>query len=267
MEHDLDKSVEEKFGKKPKFFENNQNHNIKNIIGVFSGKGGVGKSMVTTLLAVELQKKGYNVGILDADITGPSIPKSFGLEPNVSGNDTDMFPPVSKSGIKIMSINLLMDDETQPVLWRGPMLGSVLRQFYSNTLWGELDYLLIDMPPGTGDVSMTVFQSMPLTGVIIVSTPQDLVKMIVAKAINMCKQMDVEILGLVENMSYMECDKCGNYIYPFGESKLNDIALTYEINPLGRLPIVPNNSKLIDNGKAEDIDSSIIDEVIDNLLN
>ena len=247
----------------------NENNHIKKIIAVMSGKGGVGKSMVTTTLAVSLAKQGYSVGILDSDITGPSIPKAFGLKPGVTGNsDNLMFPPITKKyGIKVMSINVLIDDPTQPVVWRGPVLGSAIKQFYQDVLWEDLDYLLIDMPPGTGDVALTVFQMLPVDGVVIVSTPQDLVKMIVGKAVSMCNQMNMKIIGLVENMAYMKCPCCNNPIYPFGLSKLDDVCETFELNPIASLPINPDLTKLVDDGKAEDIDvdaySSLAKAVID----
>ncbi|MBQ9124548.1 MAG: Mrp/NBP35 family ATP-binding protein [Acholeplasmatales bacterium] len=244
-------------------------NNIKNIIGIVSGKGGVGKSTVTSLIAVDLAKKGYKVGILDSDITGPSIPKAFGVTEEVTGNDKLMFPPVSRGGIKVMSINLLIDDPTKPVLWRGPVIGNAIKQFYSDVFWGELDYLLIDMPPGTGDVALTVFQSIPVDGVVIVSTPQDLVKMIVGKAVNMCKQMNIKIIGLVENMSYMECPCCGEFLYPFGPSKLKEVAEFYNIKPLCNLPISTRYAELIDDGDVELIDtaSTNIEEAIKTIEN
>ncbi len=263
---DIDEAVEKRFGHKPEMFETNSQNKIRHIIGIASGKGGVGKSMVTSLLALSLRKQGYNVGILDADITGPSIPKGFGVPSYVDGTDELMFPQVSKSGIKIMSINLLFEDPTSPVLWRGPMIGSALKQFYCDVLWGELDFLLIDMPPGTGDVPMTLYQSLPIDGVVIVSTPQDLVKMIVGKAVNMCKQMNVNILGLVENMSYMPCPHCGEKLYPFGESKLEEVSEFYNIVPLGTLPINPNANKNVDSGTVEDIDVSDLKELTEKLL-
>ena len=246
----------------------NENNHIKKIIAVMSGKGGVGKSMVTTTLAVSLAKKGYKVGILDSDITGPSIPKAFGLKPGVTGNsDNLMFPPMTKDlGIKVISINVLIDNPAEPVVWRGPVLGSAIKQFYQDVLWEELDYLLIDMPPGTSDVALTVFQMIPVDGVVIVSTPQDLVKMIVGKAVHMCEMMDVPVLGLVENMSYMECSCCNNKIYPFGESKLVEVADEYNILALGSMPINPEFAKLIDAGKAEEIDSSFMKDIVDLLM-
>ncbi|MBR6072537.1 MAG: Mrp/NBP35 family ATP-binding protein [Acholeplasmatales bacterium] len=265
-EKNIDEAVEKRFGHKNDMFETNSKNKIKHIIGVASGKGGVGKSMVTSLLAISLAKSGYKVGILDADITGPSIPKGFGVPAFVDGTDELMYPQISKLGIKIMSINLLFEDPTLPVLWRGPMIGSALKQFYCDVLWDELDFLLIDMPPGTGDVPMTIYQSLPIDGVVIVSTPQDLVKMIVGKAVNMCKQMNVNILGLVENMSYMECPCCGEILYPFGESKLDEIADFYNIVPLGSLPINPDSNKYVDNGTVEDLDVSRLSEIIEKLL-
>ena len=264
-EKDIDQAVEKKFGHKNEMFETNSQNKIKHIIAISSGKGGVGKSMVTSLLAISLNRKGYKVGIMDADITGPSIPKGFGVPAYVDGTDELMFPQVTKGGIKLMSINLLFEDPTIPVLWRGPMIGSALKQFYCDVLWGELDYLLIDMPPGTGDVPMTIYQSLPIDGVVIVSTPQDLVKMIVGKAVNMCKQMNVNILGLVENMSYMECPKCGEILYPFGESKLDEVSKFYNILPLGALPINPDNSKYVDNGNVEDLNTECLNDIVEKL--
>ncbi len=264
-EKNIDEAVEKKFGHKPELFETNAKNNIKHIIAVSSGKGGVGKSMVTSLLAINLSKRGYKVGIMDADITGPSIPKGFGVPAYVDGTDELMFPQKTAGGIEIMSINLLFDDPTLPVLWRGPMIGSALKQFYCDVYWGELDFLLIDMPPGTGDVPMTIYQSLPIDGVVIVSTPQDLVKMIVGKAVNMCKQMNVNILGLVENMSYMNCPHCGEKLYPFGASKLEEVAKFYNILALGNLPINPENNEYVDNGLVENLNTDCIDEIVDKL--
>ena len=262
---EIDDAVEKRFGHKNDMFETNSMNKIKHIIGVASGKGGVGKSMVTSLLAIALRKKGLKVGILDADITGPSIPKGFGVPAYVDGTNELMFPQISSLGIRIMSINLLFEDPTLPVLWRGPMIGSALKQFYCDVLWDELDVLLIDMPPGTGDVPMTIYQSLPIDGVVIVSTPQDLVKMIVGKAVHMCEMMDVPVLGIVENMSYMTCSCCGNKIYPFGESKLDELAEEYNILPLGSMPINPEFAKKIDMGEAEDINSSFMENIVDLL--
>ena len=246
--------------------DTNKRNHIKNIIGVVSGKGGVGKSMVTSLLACELNKQGYKVGILDSDITGPSIPKAFGLGDGVDGDEELMYPPVTENGIKVMSVNLLIKDPTAPVLWRGPILGNAIKQFYKDVLWEDLDFLLIDMPPGTGDVALTVFQSIPVDGMIIVSTPQDLVKMIVGKAVSMCNQMKIKIVGLVENMSYMKCPCCNNLLYPFGESKLMECAEAYNLTPLAKLPIDPALAKLIDEGRVEEADSSFMQEVINKVM-
>ncbi len=248
--------------------ETAKENNIKKIIGVVSGKGGVGKSTVTSLLAVNLAKKGYQVGIMDADITGPSIPKAFGITKEIMGNGTLMFPPLSKLGIKVISVNLLIDDPAKPVLWRGPIIGGAVKQFYTDVLWENLDYLLIDMPPGTGDVALTVFQSLPVDEVVIVSTPQDLVSMIVGKAVNMCKMMNIPMLGLVENMSYMECPCCGEKLHPFGPSKLEEVALEYGLKPLDTLPINPDVNQLIDQGLVEEVDASILEitaKAIENL--
>ena len=239
--------------------ETAQENNIKRIIGVVSGKGGVGKSTGTSLLAVNLAKKGYKVGIMDADITGPSIPKAFGVNQEVYGNGALMFPPVTKLGIKVISINLLLGDPTKPVLWRGPVIGGAVKQFYTDVLWEELDYLLIDMPPGTGDVALTIFQSIPVNGVVIVSTPQDLVSMIVGKAVNMCKSMNVPMVGLVENMSYMPCPCCGEKLHPFGPSKLEEVAGEYNLAPLAQLPINPEVAALVDQGLIEEVDASVVE--------
>lgn len=234
-------------------------NNIKKIIGVVSGKGGVGKSTVTSLLAINMAKKGYKVGIMDADITGPSIPKAFGITSQIVGSGELMFPQISKLGIKLISVNLLIDEPTKPVLWRGPVIGGAVKQFYTDVLWEDLDFLFIDMPPGTGDVALTVFQSIPVDDVVIISTPQDLVSMIVGKAVNMCKLMNIPMLGLVENMSYMECPCCGEKLHPFGNSKLEEIAATYNLTALDQLPIQPDTANLLDQGLIEEADTSILD--------
>ena len=240
-----------------------KNSKIKKIIGVISGKGGVGKSMVTSLLATQFAKEGFKVGILDSDITGPSIPASFGVTEAIKGNQDTMFPSESKLGIKMISINLLLQDPESPVLWRGPVIGGAIKQFYSDTCWGDLDYLFVDMPPGTGDVALTVFQSIPVDGVIIVSTPQDLVKMIVGKAVSMCNQMNIPVIGLVENMSYMKCTCCNEKVYPFGPSKLEDVAFHFDILPIQSLPINPEYDKLVDTGKIEEIDTNFIEPTVE----
>lgn len=246
--------------------ETNSLNHIKKIIGVISGKGGVGKSYVTSLLASSLNKKGYKVGILDGDICGPSIPKAFGVHGALEGDGHSLiFPYETESGIKMVSSNLLLSKETEPIIWRGTLISSLLSQFYADVLWGDLDYLFIDMPPGTGDISLTSFQSLPLDGVIIVTTPQDLVSLIVEKQINMAKMMNINILGIVENMSYVSCPKCDEKIYLFGESKLEEIAKEYDLNILGRLPLISSNAEKVDNGGAEMINLPEIEEVVEKI--
>lgn len=240
----------------------NQYSSIKHVIGVVSGKGGVGKSMITSSLATLMQKAGYKVGILDADITGPSIPKAFGIDSGVEGNEGGMIPPESKNGIKIMSVNLLLPDATQPVVWRGPVIAGTVKQFWSGTVWGDLDYLFVDCPPGTGDVPLTVFQSIPLDGIIIVSSPQELVSMIVEKAANMAKMMDIDVIGLVENMSYLECPDCGKKIKIFGESHIDEIADKFGYRLLAKMPIDPDMASLVDEGRIEEMDHHYLDEAV-----
>ena len=226
-------------GSKPVDFKKpaNKFSNIKKVIGVVSGKGGVGKSMVTASLARMMREKGYNVGILDADITGPSISKMYGIHETAMGNDDGMFPCEALDGTKIMSVNLLLPNESDPVIWRGPVIAGVVTQFWTDVIWGDLDYLFVDMPPGTGDVPLTVFQSLPVDGVVIVSSPQDLVKMIVKKAYNMARQMDIPVLGIVENYSYLVCPDCGKKISIFGESKVDEVADELDIPVLGKMPV------------------------------
>ena len=261
-ENDIDRDaikdeVDQIFGNRPKhegpeLYQVNDQSSIKHVIGVISGKGGVGKSLVTGILATELARKGHKVGILDADITGPSIPKMFGLSGlHVFGQGDKIIPAQSKGGIKIMSTNLVLENENDPVLWRGPMLMGALKQFYEDTLWGDIDYLLVDMPPGTGDVALTVFQSLPIEGVVIVSSPQDLVQVIVGKAVNMAAMMNVPVLGVVENMSYMECPECGHKLEPFGPSHLQEIVDEFKVADLGRIPIDPKVAASCDAGTFE----------------
>ena len=229
----------------------NPKSTVKHIIAVMSGKGGVGKSMVTSLLAVHLSRKGYSVGILDADITGPSIPKAFGMHDEVEGDgEGSMLPPMTTTGIKIMSVNLMLDDETHPVVWRGSLIAGTVRQFWTDTVW-DVDYLLVDCPPGTGDVPLTVFQSLPIDGAVIVSSPQELVSMIVKKAANMADMMNVPVLGLVENMSYIKCPDCGKEIKIFGESHIDDIANEFGYDLLGKLPIDTELASYVDKGWIE----------------
>ena len=232
----------------------NKNSRVKKVIAVVSGKGGVGKSFVTSNLAVLMQKKGYRCGILDADITGPSIPKSFGLKGPAMGNDDGIIPAVTPSGIKVMSINLLLDSEEAPVIWRGPVIAGTVKQFWTDVCWGEVDYLYVDMPPGTGDVPLTVFQSLPVDGIVIVTSPQDLVSMVVAKAVNMAKAMNVPIIGVVENYSYFKCPDCGGRHAIFGESRIEEVAAKEELPVLAKLPIDPDAAKVVDMGLAEQLD-------------
>ena len=226
---------------------------VKKVIGVVSGKGGVGKSLVTAMMEVKMNSKGKHTAILDADITGPSIPKAFGLNNNMvmMTKDNLMIPATSALGIDIMSANLLLDNDTDPVIWRGPVIAGAVKQFWNETLWEDVDYMFVDMPPGTGDVPLTVFQSLPVNGIIIVTSPQELVSMIVAKAVKMAQKMNIPIIGLVENMSYLECPDCGKKISVFGESHIDEIAKKYNIPVLAKLPIDPKVAEHVDNGTIE----------------
>ncbi|MEG1602576.1 MAG: Mrp/NBP35 family ATP-binding protein [Cloacibacillus sp.] len=224
---------------------------VKKVIGVVSGKGGVGKSLVTSLLASAMQRKGSQCAILDADITGPSIPKMFGVEALASANASGIVPQHSKSGIDMISVNLLVEDKATPVIWRGPAIAGVVKQFWSDVIWSYEDYMFVDMPPGTGDVPLTVFQSLPVDGIIIVTSPQELVSMIVEKAMRMAKEMNIPILGIVENMSYLECPDCGKKLFPFGEGKTAATAEKYGIDFLGQIPISPEIAALCDSGNIE----------------
>jgi Mrp family chromosome partitioning ATPase len=243
----------------------NEYSSIKKVIGVVSGKGGVGKSFVTAMLAVLMNRKGYQVGILDADITGPSIPKMFGITKKADANDLGLLPQSTHNNIEIMSINLLLEQDDTPVIWRGPILAGVVKQFWSEVVWGELDYLFIDMPPGTGDVPLTIYQSIPLDGIVIVTSPQDLVSMIVKKAYNMAKQMNIPVLGLVENMSYVKCPDCGKEIHIFGQSKLDDIASKLDLDILGRVPIDPVIAQLADEGSFERYSGDYLQEAAEKI--
>ena len=231
----------------------NQDSTVKKVIAVVSGKGGVGKSFVTASLANEMTKKGYAVGILDADVTGPSIPKMFGVHGPAKGNDLGMFPIEAKNGVKIMSVNLLLDNEEAPVIWRGPVIAGAVTQFWTDVVWGDLDYLLIDLPPGTGDVPLTVFQSIPVDGIVIVTSPQELVSMIVKKAYNMAVAMNVPVLGVVENFSYISCPDCGKKIQVFGESRTEETAKELNIPLLAQLPIRPEFASLADAGRFDEV--------------
>lgn len=233
---------------------------VKHVIGVVSGKGGVGKSFVTASLANRMAKKGYKVGIMDADITGPSIPKMYGLKGAAQANDDGIFPMETKNGIKVMSINLLLPTEDTPVIWRGPILANMVKQFWTDVIWGDLDYLFVDMPPGTGDVPLTAFQSLPIDGIVIVTSPQDLVSMIVKKAYNMAEMMKVRVLGIVENYSYVSCPDCGKQIKVFGESHIDEIAQSLGLKVLGKMPIEPTYAAKADAGCFEEIDNFYIED-------
>ena len=236
------------------------------MFGVVSGKGGVGKSMVTSQLAVTLHRRGYKVGVMDADITGPSIPQAFGVHDKAVGTQTALYPCVSHSGIEVMSINLLLEDETDPVIWRGPVISGVVQQFWTDVLW-NCDYLFVDMPPGTGDVSLSVFQSIPLDGIIIVASPQELVSMVVEKAVKMAEMMEVPIVGLVENMSYVACPDCGKKIHLFGEGKTAEAAARHHLPVLAEMPIDPALAALTDAGDIESFQGTWLEGAADRLEN
>lgn len=234
---------------------------VKKVIAVVSGKGGVGKSLTTSLLASYANKKGISVGIMDADITGPSIPKMFGVKEHAIGDQNGIETVLSPSGMQLMSMNLLLDEETMPVIWRGMVISGTVMQFWTDVIWKDLDLLFIDMPPGTGDVPLTVFQSIPIAGIVIVTTPQDLVKMVVEKAVNMARIMHIPVLGLVENMSYLSCPDCGKEIEVFGQSKAKAIAEEYGIPAIARMPLDPQISKFADQGRIEDYDGSALEAI------
>jgi len=243
----------------------NKLSSIKKIIGVVSGKGGVGKSLVTSLLASAMTAKGYKCGILDADITGPSIPRMFGITGKAGGNQYGILPMKSVNGIDVMSVNLLVENDTDPVVWRGPVIAGVVQQFYTDVIWKDIDFLFVDMPPGTGDVPLTVFQSLPVDGIVLVTTPQELVGMIVEKALKMAQLMNIPIVGIVENMSYVLCPDCGCKIKIYGESKINDIAKQYGIDVCGQIPINPQTAKLCDSGEVYNADTENIAVAINKL--
>ena len=236
---------------------------VKKVIAVVSGKGGVGKSLVTSLMASEMQRRGYNCAVLDADITGPSIPKSFGITEHATGTEEYLLPVYTHTGLQIMSINLILENETEPVVWRGPVIAGAVTQFWTDVLWQDVDYMFVDMPPGTGDVPLTVFQSLPVDGIVIVTTPQDLVGMIVAKAVNMAELMHVPVLGIVENMSYFKCPDCGKEHSIFGESKVEKVAGDFGIAHVARLPIDPVVSAMVDAGEVESISGEYIAPMAD----
>lgn len=238
---------------------------IKKVIGIASGKGGVGKSLVTGMLSVLLNKKGYKIGILDADITGPSIPKMFGIKQKIHASELGIFPEKTKTGISIMSINLVLEKEDDPVIWRGPILAGTVKQFWTDVVWGDLDFLFIDLPPGTGDVPLTVFQSIPLDGIIIVTSPQELVSLIVKKAYNMATSMHIPVLGVIENMSYLKCPDCNKEIKLFGESKLEETAKSLNIPLLDRVPIDTTFAELADKGTFEEITNNYLSNAVQTI--
>jgi Mrp family chromosome partitioning ATPase len=236
---------------------------IRRVIGVVSGKGGVGKSIVTSMLSVLMRRKGYRVGIMDADITGPSIPKAFGLAPGVESTETALLPKTTAMGIDVMSLNLLVEDPESPVVWRGPVIAGTVKQFWTDVIWKDIDFMFVDCPPGTGDVPLTVFQSLPLDGIVIVTSPQELVSMIVAKAVKMANMMNIPVLGLVENMSYVRCPDCGKEIHIFGESRIDEIAKQYGTEVLARIPIDPMLASLVDGGMIEAMEADYLEGAAD----
>lgn len=245
--------------------EQNPGSKVKKVIGVVSGKGGVGKSIVTSMLAVLTNRYGYKTAILDADITGPSIPKAFNVKSTVAADENSLLPAESKMGVKIMSINLLLENEGEPVVWRGPVISGVVGQFWKDVVWGDVDFMYVDMPPGTGDVALTVFQQLPIDGIVVVTTPQDLVSMVVEKAINMANMMNIPILGLVENMSYIECPDCHKKIYMFGEGKTEETAKKLGIPLLAKIPMNPNLAKNVDKGVIELFEGDFLDEAVNTI--
>ena len=245
--------------------EPNKNSNVKKVVAVMSGKGGVGKSTVTSLLAVAMNKAGYHTAILDADITGPSIPKAFGLYGEILGDEDGLWPAETPAGIKAMSVNLLLPDKESPVVWRGPIIGGTVKQFWTDVCWGDVDYMFVDMPPGTGDVPLTVFQSLPVDGVIVVTSPQDLVSLIVKKAVNMADMMNIPMLGFVENYSYFKCPDCGKCHSVFGESKIDELAELEGLPVLAKLPIDPALAALCDSGKMEQADTEPLQKAVELL--
>ena len=239
---------------------------VKKVIGIVSGKGGVGKSLVTTLLACKVNRDGYKTAVLDADITGPSIPKAFGLNAGcVEGNELGMFPPKTRTGIEVMSLNLLVDDETKPVVWRGPVIAGAVKQFWTDVIWEDVDYMFVDMPPGTGDVPLTVFQSLPIDGIVIVTSPQDLVSMIVTKAVKMANMMHVPVLGFVENYSYLECPDCGKKHNIFGDSHIEEIAKAYNVDTVAQIPINNKLAAAVDAGAVELFEGDWLDSLAEKI--
>ena len=244
----------------------NNTRGVRNVIGVVGGKGFVGKSLVTSLLAIQTRRLGYETAVLDADITGPSIPKIFGIHDHAQTDDQNLLPYLAADGTKVMSLNLLLEHETDPVIWRGPVIGGVVQQFWGDVLWNDVDYMFVDMPPGTGDVALNVFQTLPVDGVIIVASPQELVSMVVQKAVKMAQMMNIPIVGLVENMSYVQCPDCGKKLYIFGEGKTEEAAKAYHIPLLAKMPIDPALAKLTDDGCIEQFEGHWLDGVVETIL-
>ncbi len=254
-------------GEQSRYAPLNQMSNVKNVIAVVSGKGGVGKSLVTSLMSVIMQRRGNHTAVLDADITGPSIPKTFKLDQKASANEEVIFPVTTKTGIQVMSINLLLEDNTDPVLWRGPVIAGTVTQFWSDVLWTDVDYMFVDMPPGTGDVPLTVFQSLPVKGIIVVASPQDLVGLIVEKAVKMAEMMKIPVLGIVENMSYFKCPDCGAEHKIFGESHVDEIAQKYDIPNVAKIPVDPKLAAAVDAGMIELFEGDWLDHLADYIEN
>ena len=265
--HDCSSCGEACASRDPKSFieKPNEKSTIKKVIGVISGKGGVGKSMISSMLAANFQKKGYNTAVLDADITGPSIPKAFGITERARGDESGIYPVYSKTGIQTMSVNLLLDDATDPVIWRGPVIAGTVKQFWQDVIWTDVDYMFVDMPPGTGDVALTVFQSIPVDGIVIVTSPQELVSMIVEKAVNMAKMMNIPVLGIVENMSYFKCPDCGNIHYIYGKSDIEKTAADNGIDTIAKLPMDPETAAKVDAGKAEELDVEALNDIFNRI--
>lgn len=249
----------------PEYEKTNKFSHVDKVIGVVSGKGGVGKSLVASLLAVAMRKRGYTTAILDADVTGPSIPKAFGLHGLCDGNEHGIVPFVTSSGIRVISVNLLLEDEKAPVVWRGPVISGTVKQFWTDVVWGDVNYMFVDMPPGTGDVPLTVFQSIPVSGIIIVTSPQELVSLIVAKAVNMAKLMHIPVYGIVENFSYFTCPECGKQLKIFGEGATDSAAEEFNLPVLAHIPIDPALAKLCDEGKIENYDGNVLDSAANRL--
>ena len=243
----------------------NANSHVKKVIGVVSGKGGVGKSLVTSLMSVLLRRRGLSTAVLDADVTGPSIPKAFGVHEQLMGTDGGILPAVSATGVKMVSLNLLLENETDPVVWRGPVIAGTVKQFWTDVMWGDVDFMFVDMPPGTGDVPLTVFQSLPLDGILIVTSPQELVGMIVEKAVHMAQMMNVPVLGIVENMAYFQCDACGKKHYIFGQSHLEEIAGRNGVGLTAQIPMDPTLAAACDAGRIEMVEVSGLDGIVDAL--